>query len=228
MTESFKPPRHEVDAGTPFTYLIQYPEGRSVLWQGSLMYLLFFLVVPVILLSGYRVSLTRALSRGERPPSVWSFDHMADGLRMSLVSFIFFLPGFLFFGPFVFSQAAFSTGTRVAPLFGLTLFPLIGLSQIYFIFLIGIHPALLAALALRGQISDCFNWSLMRHLIGRFGGHYFIVAVLAYGVRTFAGIGIFACFIGIIFTLFYASTVESHLAAQLLRAHLIEEGLPNR
>jgi len=209
--------RFEIDPKSPFTFLVERPEGRSILLQGGLLYLLFFLIVPIFMIAGYPVALARALVRGTPIPSVWNFSHALDGLKLGGVFLAYAAPFFLTFVlPFVASTV--SDNGAMNALSGGTFFGVMALGQVYILAITALQPSFIAVLASSGKMSDCFRFHILKQVIGSFGWSYLAAFGLIYAAGIIGMIGIVACIIGVFWTMFYVSTVQGHIGAQLAQA----------
>lgn len=194
------------------------PGGKGLIASGGLLYLCFFLVVPIFILVGYPVALGRALARDEPIPRPWRIRHAIDGLKMFGVIFVFALPLYLLFIPVVVSiaQAPPLPGEEWVP--GPLFFAAILIVQPFALLIGAVTPAWMGILASTGRMRDCFRPSMLKGIIRPYGWSYLLFFVLSYAAQLIAGFGIFACLIGVIFTGFYAATVQGHLAGQLARS----------
>ena len=225
---TFAPPPHrELDAGEPFSFLITNKEGRSLLISGGLLYVAFFLIVPLLMGAGYPIGLARSMVRSEPTPQPWKISHALDGLKLGVVMFVYYSPIILLLIPtFVASiRSTQIAGTDFNPFSGpFLLLNLFG--QLYGLVLVGLLPAFITILATTGRMSDCFRPRIIRSLVSTFGWNYALAALLIYVASAIAGFGILLCVIGVFFTWFYAMTIQGHIAGQLARGWRPATGNP--
>jgi hypothetical protein len=159
----------EIDVGEAFSFLIKSKEGRSLLLSGGLLYLCFFLIVPVMMAIGYPVVLARAISRSEPVPQPWKLSHGRDGLRFMGVSIVYLLPVIVLLFLLFFLHIVSAEGSGGS--FNMFTGPFLAvnlLSQIYFLVIAGLNPAFITILATTGRMRDCFSPNLIRSLISKF------------------------------------------------------------
>lgn len=93
---------------------------------------------------------------------------------------------------------------------------LAGVFQLVGLVFTAIQPAILAILARTGRIAEAFKVSNYSALIKTFGFGYLLAPLAFFVSGILAGLGLLACIVGVVFTGFYAITIQTHIVYQLI------------
>ncbi len=213
-----------MDYGKSFTFLFDDRDWGAKLVIGSV-----FLLIPVVgwlWVIGYGLDLIRNVAEGRSNPlPAWTGlgDKFVHGLIVGVVFFVIFIPSWFVtscIAP-VFSGMAGATGTD----FGIFLMTMmvIGLnllSGLYSLLVLIITPALLIRYAITRDFGRIFSlsegWDLMKANAGNY------ILILVFGIIVLpilASVGSIACFIGVIFTSFWAVAIFAHQLGQYYREY---------
>lgn len=177
------------------------------------------LLVPPIFAFGWTIALGRGVARGERELPYFEGRQFWDGLRLSFVLSLYYLPIVLIFLPIALAGSFVSPDAAPA----LTaLFILLAIAaQIYALGVAAITPAIYAIFIAEGTFEACFSPRRIMYIMRSRGWTYVGVAAVSYGITQVAGFGLILCLVGVVFTIFYALSVNLHLAGQLARGLVI-------
>lgn len=204
----------EIDFGASFSFLFRLEGGWRSIFLGGLLFLLFpLLLIPPIVAFGWAIATGRAVARGEESILPFEFGHFWDGLRLSLVVSVYYLPVLFLLLP---TSLATLANPESAGLRGLFFLPSM-VGQLYALAVSAILPAVYAVYIAEGTFGACFSPRLLGQVIRPRGWIYAGVAAISYGAQALSAFGFFLCLIGVFFTLFYAIVVTMHLSGQLAR-----------
>lgn len=214
-----KPTPPQIDFAAAFSHVWKMPGAKGFIFTGGLLYLLFFLIVPLFILSGYPISAARALHAGEPLPPAWKWSHAVDGLKLFVVTMAIGLPfmllAALIFVPSILSLGPQATETEILQTTSGWV-ALTAVSQILGLLFTAIQPAILAILARTGRVGEAFKVSNYSALMKTFGFGYLLAPLAFFVSGILGGLGLLACLVGVLFTGFYAITIQTHIVYQLI------------
>ncbi len=209
------------DLGKAFSFMFDDPQWVMKVLIAAFFMLLSIVGVGVFVLLGYFVELTQRVMRREQFPLPEWKDvgvKFVLGFKYFVVLFLYALPVMLLVIPLVVLTAltalSHSSQTMNA-LLGVYTFAFVLLLVPYILFYTLLTPIITYRFALRERISDGLD---VGAIVGDFWRNWqntLVVALIAVGLESFAGIGILAFLIGIFFTLFYAYVVAGYLYGAL-------------
>lgn len=209
-------PASEIDFGESLSFIFRVPDGWKSLLIGGVLILGFpLLLIPPIFAFGWTIELGRVVARGDRQLPQFEGKQFWDGLRLSLVLSVYYLPIVLLLLPIALA-GMFVDPDQAGTFSMLFLIPSIG-GQIYGLGVAAITPAVYAIYIAEGTFEACFSPRRIAYVMKSRGWTYVGVAAIAYAINAFAGIGLILCLVGVVFTVFYALVVNFHLAGQLAR-----------
>jgi hypothetical protein len=202
-----------------FTFLFRRPRGVTELLTGGLLLLIFWLVIPALIVVGYGVALGRAVAARDPDLPRFSIGQVADGFKAMVVMSLYSLPiSIMYFAAVL--PAFLAAGGReefATPFFTVNFFAMIWAMIIYGLALAFVQPALFAVYIAAGTVSSCFSLRRLRSVISHWGGSYVAAAAIIFATSQLAWIGIVLVFIGIAFTAFYHLAFMAHISGQLAR-----------
>lgn len=210
-----------MDFGKAFKFVFEDPSWGSKIIIGALLYLGSFLIFPIFFIIGYAVEVVQNVANG-REPALPEWDDWGEkfrkGFMLSLVFFVYFLPIFLlmilvFLMAFV--AEILGDSDVVGMIIGLSSVFINGAIMLYSLFISAVVPAIYIRYAVTEEFGQAFKLREIFNFIKENLGLYLIVFLLGFAINYAAGLGMFACCIGVFFTGFYALLVNSHLYGQL-------------
>lgn len=203
-----------MDFGLAFSYPFQDEE-----WAKKIVLTAVISLIPIIgqlALVGWMVDLSRRVINGESNPMPDWTDFgglLVLGLKMSVIGFVYVLPLLFVSFPWAIMDALFNSESAAA-IYVLFSICFSCLTLIYMLALSFFLPAALGELAATDDLGAAFNpTNMIAHV--RAAPSAYLLAFLGTIVAGFiAGFGIIFCFVGIIFTVVYASAIQGHLYGQ--------------
>jgi hypothetical protein len=209
------------DIGKAFSFIFDDPSWVLKVLIAALFMLLSIIGLGAFVLLGYFIELTQRVMRREQALLPEWKDigvKFILGFKYFVALLIYVLPFIFLFVPLVVltAIASFSDGAQAVSTFvAVYTFGFMLLMVPYILFLTMLIPIITYRFALREKISDAID---IGGVLGDFKRNWqntVVVALITLGVKSFAGIGILAFFVGIFFTLFYALAVAAYLMGAL-------------
>jgi hypothetical protein len=217
-----------MDIGKSFTYAFEDPNWIMKILIGGIV-----LLIPIVNFAvyGYMLTTLKNVADGQpNPLPEWSDfgAHFMKGLYAFVGILVYFLPAIVvyccvFALSFGVSAAAGAAGGRDA---GNAAASLLGLITLCLQCLVGIY-ALFAGLTLYAPLTRFAMSANQLSIFWDFRGNldfimknltnYIIALLIAWVASFIAGFGIILCFVGVLFTSFWATTVGAHVFGQLWR-----------
>jgi Protein of unknown function (DUF4013) len=206
-------PPIQVDVGEAFGYVFRSRRWFGKLVVGALCLLFFWLFfIPLFILLGYFVETARTISRGGRELPPWTDigKKLREGFVLSVVLFIWGLPGaILSWGSYPILCVGSACGynpSALAPLGGL------------YSLLIGLLTAAIWSQYLEGGFGAAFDFRAVFRRAGRYPGMTVMVWLMAMVVGAIiALLGVILVGIGLLFTFPYAFALSANLYGQFSR-----------
>jgi Sec-independent protein secretion pathway component TatC len=203
-----------MDFGIAFSFPFQDED-----WVKKIVLTAVISLIPIIgqiALVGWLVDLSRRVINGESNPMPDWTDFgglLVLGLKMSVIGFVYALPLLFVSFPWAIMDALINNESAAAlyvmlsMCFGCVTF-LYGLALAFF------FPAAVGELAATDDLGAAINpTNMIAHV--RAAPNAYLLAFLGTIVAGFiSGFGIIFCFVGIIFTIVYASAIQGHLYGQ--------------
>jgi Protein of unknown function (DUF4013) len=210
-----------MDIGKAFSYLFEDERWISKVLIGGLV-----LLVPILNFAvfGYVLKIAQNVAQGNpRPLPEWGGefgDHFMRGLYWVVIQLVYLLPAILLYVLFacvlVGVGSAASDRSRGAGALGA-----LGVCLLPLIFLVALAGAVLAyagiaRFAATKTLSEAFKFAEVVALVRNHLGDWviFILVVILAGIV--GQLGIIACGVGVLFTIFYAQAVGGHMLGQLI------------
>jgi len=211
-----------MDIGKAFSFVFEDEKWVSKMLIGALFYLLSIFIIGIFFVLGYFVELIRNVANGiPNPLPEWDNlgSKLGRGFMLFLVGFVYSLPIIVLYICAFIPTIAVSGSDNEALSAVAGIISVVGLCLlfIYAIILMILFPAIAIRYAVTGSFGACFQFGQMFSFIGSNLGNY-IIAILLTLVAGFIGeLGIIACFVGVVVTMFYALLFEGHLFGQVYR-----------
>ncbi len=209
------------DLGKAFSYIFDDPAWVAKVVIAALFMLLSFVGIGVFVLLGYFVELVQRVIRHEQYPLPEWKDvgvKFVVGFKYFVVLLVYALPIFLLLIPLLVltGLAAISDSPETFSAFIVVYtFGFILLMIPYALLLTALNPIITYRFAARERITDGLDIGGILRDFKRNWQNTLVVALIAVGLKSFAGIGVIALLIGIFFTLFYAYAVVAHMYGTL-------------
>ena len=217
------------DLGKAFSFIFKDPRWASKIALAALFMILSIFLVGIFILAGYFIQLTqRVMRREEYPLPDWTDIGVkfVVGFKYVLVYLVYLLPVFLLLVPIVIiaiagaimDQPDIMGAFATVYIFGFTL-----LVIPYSLALTLLVPIISYRFAREERMSEALDIGGIFRDFRNNWENTVVVALIALGIQSFAGIGILFFIIGIFFTLFYAYAVSAYLHGALYLS-MLEKG----
>lgn len=209
-----------MDAGRAFSYVFEDRSWVSKVLIGGLLTLTGVLFPSML---GFAIDTARNVRDGVSPPMPeWGQDFGNRWVRGFSLFAILFIWGLVLAIPFlciaaIAGVAASAGGSQEGGNAAAAVIGVVGncLSLIVGIVISLAAPAILVHYVNRGRFAAGFEVGAIWRLMNRDWGTYLLVWLLFLVAEAISGLGVVACFIGLIFTYPYAYLIMAHLAGQL-------------
>jgi hypothetical protein len=212
------------DLGNAFTFPFKDPSWVSKFLIAAVFMLLCLFVIGFFILAGYFIQVTqRVMRREENALPEWDDIgvKLVVGFKYCVVHFVYILPIILLYIPFI---IVLILGELVDP--GEMGGSLAGVSFVFFALLVlvvvpygfaltAVSPIIAYRFALHESISEALDVGSVIRSFRRNWQNTAIVALIAVGIQSFAGIGIIVFLLGVFFTIFYAYLVSAYMYGTL-------------
>ena len=211
-----------MDWGKSFTFVFDDKDWVTKVLIGGILSMIPIVNLVVI---GYALKALKNVAEGvERPLPAWDDfgDYFAKGLVSVLGAVVWAIPIIVLavMTGLLDAVTGYSSAesSRVAAPFALCIWSMSCLSAIYGLFLGLVLPAAFGQYAVRGDFGAFFRFGDIFKFIQKNIGNYIMALILAWIAQFISGFGVILCFIGVIFTEFWATLVGSHLLGQVWRS----------
>jgi amino acid transporter len=213
-----------MDIARAFSFLQDDKEGWiAKIFIGGLILCIPF--VGQIIAVGYMLRIAERVIN-DHPEQLPAWDEFGDllmkGLYQLVISLVYLIPAFVVLGIFfcigglgAMSAAESETGSTLVGIIACIIFPLV--------FILALAGAALSTVGaarflVTGKLAEAFEFTaVIRHLRENIG-NWLMVLVVSLLAGFVASLGIIACFIGVVFTTFYAYCVQGHAIGQVARS----------
>jgi hypothetical protein len=216
-----------MDVGKSFTFVFEDKDWIAKVAIGGLIVLLSVFIIPLPLLVGYSLRVTKNVAEGN-PTPLPEWNDMGgmfmQGLMAILGAIIWFAPVIVLacclvaavIGVGGFTNTDSDAAGGAAAAITICFQCLIAVASVLLSFFI---YAPVTRFALSGQFETFWDFRGAWDFIKANPGNYVIAFLLALVANFIAGFGIIACFIGVFFTTFWSYLVTAHLFGQVARAN---------
>lgn len=218
------------DLGKAFSFPFKDPEWVSKFVLAAVFMVLSIFMVGIFIVAGYLVQVTQGVMRNEENPMPAWDDigvKLVVGFKYVVVHLVYALPVFIIIGIFVIMaivsgiSSSHNEGTFVGMFLVAYLFTIF-FSVLYGLALAALTPVIAVKFAERERIGDALDISEVWRFFRRNWQSATIVALIAVGLQSFAGVGLILFFVGILFTIFYAYLVSAYLYGIVYRERVQE------
>lgn len=209
------------DLGKAFSFMFDDPAWVMKVVIAALFMVLSVVGLGIFVLFGYFVELTQRVMRREQYPLPEWKDvgvKFVVGVKYFVVLLVYALPFIFLLIPLLVLTAITAVtdnSQALGPFVAVYTFGFILLMVPYILFYMLLTPIITYRFALRERISDGLDIGGVLEDFKRNWQNALVVVLISVGLKSFAGIGIFALFIGVFFTLFYAYAVVGHMYGAL-------------
>ena len=206
-----------MEFGKAFTYVFEDQEWiKKILIAGLMM--LIPLVGQFFLMGWMLETIRRVIMRDPQPLADWNDfgGLLVKGLKAFVVGLVYSLPIILVSvcGGAGFAMLGGGDAESPSTAAGVVLLCFVCLVMIYVILLALIMPAALGNLASDGNVGAAFRFGDVFGLVKAAPGAYILTVVGVFLAGIISNLGGILCFIGIFFTIAYATAVNAHLYGQ--------------
>jgi len=212
------------DIALAFKFPFRDPNWVSKMLLGSLFEFFGILLIGEFFIIGYQIEvMKRVVRQEENPLPDWGrlSEKFLTGLKLVIVSVIYFLPILIIFLPVLFFWFASGILQReeAAALGSFAFLMVVFLVVIpYSLFFSILLPIIYLRYALTDRIGEALNVPAVLRFFQQNWGNVVILALIMLGVNFLAVFGVLFCVVGIFLTSFYAKLVFAHLTGQLYLA----------
>lgn len=212
-----------MDFGKSFTYVFEDPNWMMKVLIGGVVGMIPIVNFAVL---GYMVTTLKNVADGQTQPlPEWSNfgDHFMKGLYVFVGALIYTAPVILLYCC-IFALSAVlpaaggalgrDVGNALASLAGLLSLCLSCLILIVALAVAIFFPAALVRFAMSNQLSTFWDFRGVLDLVRANLSNYIIAILIMWVAGFVAGFGVILCFIGVIFTAFWAQLVSAHVLGQ--------------
>ena len=216
------------DFGKAFSFAFKDPQWFGKFALAALWMLLALVGIGIVMIAGYLMQLTQRVIKGEQP-ELPRWDNLGEkfvlGLKYCIVYIVYLLPVLILMLP-VIPLAVTGGGQDASDVVGVMmviyLFGVILIMIPYSLAVSALIPIITYRLAIRERMSDALDIGAVFRDFRNNWQNTIIVALVAVGLQSFAGIGLLFFGVGIFFTLFYSYIVSAYLCAVLYRNRIPE------
>jgi len=202
------------------------------MFLGALFELLSILLIGSWIVMGYQVEVIQRVMRKD-PTPLPEWDRLSEkllrGIKLFLVSIVYYLPLVLIFIPFVFLIGLSSAlhSHEIEAFSGFTLVSaVIFIVLPYVLFVSVLLPVIYLQFAKSERMGEALNLAALLRFFKNNWQNVIILALIMLGVNILSAVGVVFCIIGVFFTTFYAKLVSAHLTGQLHLAAVESQGTP--
>lgn len=218
-----------MDIGKSFTFMFEDKDWIAKIAIGGLVVLLSMLIVPIPLLVGYGLAVTKRVYEGDpNPLPEWNNigDLFVRGLYAMIGVLIWASPLILLVCCMALATTALGATGSGGDSDGLAALGGLVIACLYCVLFVGgiavnlFVYAPLTKFAINNQINTFWDFRGAWDFIRANPGNYLIAFLLTIVANFIAGFGIIACFVGVFFTTFWGYLVAAHLFGQVARSNM--------
>jgi hypothetical protein len=228
MATTTPAPGGTLDFGKAFTFVSEDPEWIKKILIGGAFTLLSALLVGIPFVLGYFARTLRNVVEGaERPLPEWDDlgGIFSEGLRLAVVYLVYAvggaivaaLPGCLLMAPAMLASGSRHGEAAGAALAGLGMVAFYGFTMLISLVMLVYLPAALARTALRGSVTDGFDWRAVIAFIRANPANYLLSLVGFLAASVASQLGILLCCVGFFPAAFWAYLVLASALGQTVR-----------
>ena len=206
----------DLDLGEAFTFVIRSDRWLRKLLAGAACLLLFWLIVPFLLLVGYIVEIARRVRSGARalPPWDHPWQNIKDGFKLIVALLIWTIPSVLLGIPAAIVEAAVNEGSREA--LGGSVYAAAGIvaavGSVWGLLVLLLEPAIISQYMDRG-FRGALNVAAVIRRVRVNLGLSIVVGALVVVLTTIGLIGLVVV-VGVLVTFPYASFIGAYLVGR--------------
>jgi|Deesub1362A_J573_1020465.scaffolds.fasta_scaffold00887_8 thiamine transporter ThiT len=204
-----------MDIGRAFSYVFEDTDWIKKVLIGGVLFLIP--IVGWLALSGWTLEIARRVVKGDpNPLPDWSDFGLifSNGAKAFLVGLVPALPMFIITLPAGLAGSFAAGNEDLLAVVGIVTFCANCLALIYSLLLMVYYPAAFGMLAATDDLGRAVNPAQIIALVRSAPGTFVIAALATWLASLVAGLGMIACFVGVIFTYPYAAAVIGHLYGQ--------------
>jgi len=207
----------DLDLGEAFTFVVRSDRWVRKLIAGAVCLLLFWLIVPFLLLIGYIVEIARRVRSGARELPAWDhpWKNIKDGFKILAALLIWVVPSALLSIPAAIVEAAASEGSRQA--LGGSISAVAGIvaaiGSVWSLVVLLLEPAIISQYIERGFWGALNARAVIRRVRVNLALSI-VVGALVVVLTTIGLIGLAAIAIGVLVTFPYATFVGAYLVGR--------------
>jgi Protein of unknown function (DUF4013) len=213
------------DLGKAFSFPFKDPEWISKFLLAAVFMVLSIVLIGIFIIAGYLVRVTQRVMRGEQN-ALPAWDDigvkLVIGFKYCVVQLVYIIPIVLIWVPFfilmIISGIADPDAAGALTGLGISAW-IIGMLLIvpYSLLLTALTPIIMIRFAQNERIADALDVAEIWRFFRQNWQNTLIIALIAVGLQSFAGVGILLFLVGIFFTIFYAYLVSAYLYGTLYR-----------
>jgi len=210
-----------MDIGKAFSYVFEDENWIVKILIGGLFVFLSPLLIGIPFLLGYVVETVQNVMRDEpRPLPEWSDlgDKFVKGLILTVVAIVYMLPVILL--ACLLGIVSLAVGDRGREGVTAVTLSVQCLSSLWGLLAAIVFPAAVIRYADSGEFSAAFRFGEIFSLITANIGNYIVAILVGWVASIIAGFGTILCFVGVLFTTFWAYLIAAHLWGQVGRQAL--------
>ncbi len=210
-----------MDIGKAFGYVFEDENWIVKVLIGGLFVLLSPFLIGIPFLVGYAVETVQNVMRDKpRPLPEWSDlgDKFVKGLILTVAAMVYMLPVILLACLLGFVSAV--AGNRGGDAVRSVALCVQCISWLWGLLVAIVFPATVIRYAKSGEFMAAFRFGEIFSLITANIGNYIVAILVGWLTSILAGFGVILCFVGVLFTTFWAYLISAHLWGQVGRQAL--------
>jgi hypothetical protein len=209
------------DLGKAFTFVFKDPKWFTKFLIGAVFMVLSIFIVGIFILAGYFVQVVqRVMHKEQNPLPEWTDIgvKLVLGLKFCVVYLVYLLPIILLYIPIVLLAllgSLLELGNITDAFVGIYAMLIMLIIIPYSLFLALMLPIISYRFAANESIGEALDLVAVVRSFRENWQNTTIVALIAIGIQSFAGIGIVVFLIGVFFTVLYSYLVSAHMFGTL-------------
>jgi hypothetical protein len=218
------------DLGKAFSFPFKDPEWISKFLLAAVFMVLSVVLIGIFIIAGYLVQVTQRVMRNEQQVlPAWDDIgvKLVIGFKYCVVQIVYIIPVILIWIPLfvLMLLSGIAEPDAAGALTGLGILAwIVGMLLIvpYSLLLTALTPIIMVRFAENERISDALDIAGIWRAFRANWQNTLIVALIAVGLQSFAGVGLLLFFVGILFTVFYAYLVSAYLYGTLYHEQTLQ------